>query len=188
MRYSLIFMLLLIPITLWALPCPNGGGILYKGDSIEEVIKQCGEPTTKRSNTYIFYMLQDWIYYIAHRYDSGFAQVIVSFKNGKVSKIHVTDYYYGVLICRRIVVQFGSAMTVQTSCNGAYDIGFTALCGAIFGIGDSTERVEAICGLPATKSNLDINKMETTELIYQGDDPQTIIFQNGKLSEWKQMR
>jgi hypothetical protein len=167
------------------LPCPNGNGILYKGDAIDEVIKQCGEPASRHSNKRILYTFQDWTYYIAHRYDAGFSEVVVSFKNGIVSNIHVNDHYWPP-ICRRTYFQYAQAITVQTNCDGAYTIGTTALCGSVFGIGDNTARVAAICGPPAARSELGSYTFEVTELNYEGDDPQTIVFENGKLTDWRQ--
>ncbi len=182
--YIFLF-LLFLPVTLWSLPCPNGNGILYKGDSIDEVVRQCGEPVSRNTNIRILYTFQDWTYYIAHRYDAGFSEVIVSFKNDVVSNIRVNDQY-SVPVCRRTYFQFGQAVTVQTNCNSTYNIGTTALCGIVFGVGDSTARVAAICGLPAARTELGRYTFEVTELDYAGDDPQTIVFENGKLTDWRQ--
>ena len=50
---------------------------------------------------------------------------------------------------------------------------------------DSKQVVESICGNPASQTNLQTDTEEVTELNYGGDQPQTIIFKNGKLSDWQ---
>lgn len=184
MYYYLLFILLLLPVTLWALPCPNGNGILYKGDSIDEVISQCGEPTTKRTSTRTLYTSQFWTYYISHQYNTGFSQMTIAFKNNLVSNIHIDDHF-GLSICNRTVLQYGAVMTVQTSCDGSYDVASTLLCGYSFGLGESTDRVAYICGPPAAQTPLQSYTIEVTELVYTGDSEQTIVFENGKLTDWK---
>lgn len=183
MRFFLLSILLFIPTSIWAMPCPNGNGILYKGDSIDQVISQCGEPATKRTSTQTIYTTQNWTYYISHQYDPGFSQMIIAFKNNLVSNIHIDDHFW-LPICRRTILQYGVVMTVQTGCDGSYDVASTLLCGNSFGVGDSTDRVTAICGFPAAETPLQSYTIEKTELVYTGESTQTIIFENGKLSDW----
>lgn len=169
----------------FALPCPNGSGILYKGDAVEEVIRQCGEPIEKKTVTKIVNSQQEWVYYRPHFFDEGFAQIIILFKNDRVSSIHITDRY-PYTICRKSAVQVGLITTIQTSCGDwIYDTAYTNLCGIAFGVGDSANAVESVCGPPETRSILQTDTMEVTELTYGGDHPQTIVFYNGKLTEWK---
>src|SRR5438094_527194 len=94
MKYALILVLLSLSTRVFALPCPNGSGVLYKGDALSEVIKECGEPLTQSTNTRTLYTLQEWTYYLRHAYDPGYSQLIVSFKNGIVMNIRVKDYFW----------------------------------------------------------------------------------------------
>jgi hypothetical protein len=75
-------------------------------------------------------------------------------------------------------------MTVQTGCDSAYNVASTHLCGLAFGAGDDIAAVESICGQPVAQTKQDYTFSET-ELTYGGDDSQTIVFQDGKLVDWK---
>lgn len=185
MKFSLRFLIFLVPTLLFALPCPNGNGILYKGDSIQEVLKECGEPLERHATKSEVYSLQEWIYDLPHAYDSGESQVDIIFENDLVSKIHITDIY-PLFFCQSGALQVGQLTTIQTSCgNWVYDTSYTSLCGIGFGVGASTQFVESACGEPASHNYLQNQTIETTELIYGGDHPQTIVFQNGKLTDWQ---
>lgn len=184
MKFSLILLLYVISIVTFAMPCPGGGGILYKGDSIEDVLKQCGEPSTKKTNTITLNASQEWTYNKPHLYDQGYSQMILSFNNDAVTRIHVIDHY-PYRVCRQSAVQVGAVMTFQTSCGDwVYDTVNTNLCGAVFGIGATKQFIQTHCGQPVTQNDTS-SSIETTELIYDGSSPQTIVFQNGKLTEWK---
>lgn len=186
MKLSLLLFLLIFYNLSFALPCPNGKGILYKGDSIEEVLKQCGEPNNKHSVTTTLYSLKRLIYYRPHPYNvGGHSQLIILFKNNKVSNIHINEHYT-YYMCRQSAVQVGLVTTVQTSCGDwDYYAAATNLCGSVFSINDSLEQVLSLCGKPAEQSDLATNNLVQTEFTYKGSTPQTIIFQNGKLVDWK---
>lgn len=185
MRQIFLLLFLLLMSKTFALPCPNGGGILYRGDSIEEVIKECGEPTSRRNTSQIMSSSQQSLYYIPHQYDTGYSELAIYYNNDRVSNMRVFDHF-PLYLCQNIAVQVGQMTTIQTSCGDtAYNTAYTTLCGWAIGIGDSLQRVEFICGPPSSKS-LQNNTIETTELTYSGGTrPQTIIFQNGRLLDWR---
>lgn len=187
MQYVLILPLALISTVLFALPCPNGNGFLYKGDSLEDVLKQCGAPVTKKTDVLVLSTFQQWIYYRGHAYDNGFSQLIISFKNDRVSSIRINDHYNTWYpVCRQFAVQLGLVTTVETTCgDSSYLTLFTNLCSRGFGIGETNEIVKSICGQPASQTKLQSDTIETTELKYDGTEPQTIVFTNGKLVDWK---
>lgn len=163
------------------MPCPSGGGILYKGDSIEEVMKQCGKPIATKSNIQIISTFEQWTYYFPYPYNYGDVKLEFFFKNDAVSEIKITEHSV-LYFCRSGAIQIGPVTTYQFSCGDwIYNTAYTKLCGQWINLGDNTQLVLAICGNPAEK-NSQINKIETTELIYPS---QTIIFQNGKLTEWR---
>lgn len=186
MKY-LIIISLLLSSSLFAMPCPNGRGIMYKGDSLEEVLKQCGPPTSKKTTKQTLLLQEQWIYNLAHAYDPGSTQLVVTFNNSYVSGILINERYSGPLIfCRQFAVQPGLFTTVQTSCgNTSYNTPSTNVCGPAFGIGATQAYVASACGTPANKTVLQDNFTESTELFYGGSSRQTIIFQNGKLIDWR---
>ena len=184
MNYRIIGLSLLIG-QLHALPCPNGQGILYKGDLIDEVVKQCGAPDAKNIVQRVRLTVDEAIYTRRNPYDPSVSQAIVLYRNDRVAQILIIDRF-SLPICRKVAVQIGSVTTLQTSCGDMnYQVSNTNFCGTRFGIGDYRTYVDSICGLPATFTHLQTETQETTELIYQGRNPQTIIFENGKLMDWK---
>lgn len=183
MKYALFFFLTLIPTKLFALPCPNGSGILYKGDSIEEVIKQCGEPTSKQSIQKIVSTMEEWIYYRSHYFDAGYTQVGILFENGLVKSIRINEINPWPL-CKQTLVQAGpSLVTTQLSCgNVSYNTGATNLCSYGITIGQTKEEVLSSCGNPQMITPLQNQIVNETEFSYGG---QGMIFQNGRLVEWR---
>lgn len=185
MPRAFLLLILMISIDLFAYPCPNGSGLFYKGDSIEEVIKQCGEPTSKHTTTRSIYSLKKMTYVRNYSHNLGFLQMELFFTNNKVSRIHMTDRNYSA-VCRSGVVQIGVFITTQQSCGDwIYDLTYTNYCGNVFGIGDTIENVKAICGEPTRYEDLQSQTSESTELFYGGSHSQTMQFQNGKLVDWK---
>lgn len=187
MKSITILSLVLFPTLLFALPCPDGRGILYKGDSIESVLKQCGEPLTKKTQTRTLFTSQQWIYYRGHQFDDGYSQLVITFINDKVSAIRINDYYNNwFYYCRKFPIQIGVLTTIETTCgNSSYSASYTNLCRLGFGIGESSQIVYSVCGQPASQTNLQSHTEQTTELIYGGASQQTIVFENGKLVDWK---
>ena len=185
MKRAFILLLVIVSTDIFALPCPNGNGILYKGDSIDEVLRQCGEPFAKHTSTQTLYSQQSLSYYRAHRFDRGYSQINIYFRNDRVARITI-DEHYPWPVCLSGFVAVGQVITFQRSCGDwVYDTLNTNLCGQLFGVTDSIQYVKSVCGVPAAQSNLEAYTVENTELTYGGNNPQTIIFQNGKLVDWK---
>lgn len=172
-----------LPLSALTLPCPNGKGILYKGNSLEEVIQECGEPLHKNTRIKTLHILEQWTYYIKHSYDPGYSVLVLSFTDGITTKIHIQDYFW-TPVCRPVMIRFGAATTVQTGCINFYDPMFTDLCGSIFQIGATIQTVEAMCGYPAVQTK-NVYTIDETEFFYGKGIQETIIFQNGKLFDWK---
>lgn len=175
-----------ISLSIFAYPCPNGGGIMYKGDSLEEVIKECGQPDAQNTKILNSYKLEEWLYIVSHPYDPGYSQIFVDLGNDAVTKIHINEYYT-LYQCRKTLISAGGSVTSQISCgNNSYDIGWTNLCGGGgFGINDTAQKVLASCGEPASRQTLKKQVQDKTELIYGADRPTTLIFENGKLVDWQ---
>jgi hypothetical protein len=183
---KIIFILFfcLLPTLSFALPCPSGTGILYKGDSIDEVIKQCGKPAITKSNTQVISTSEKLVYYISYSPDYGYIKLEVFAKNDVVTGLRVTEHtpiYY----CRTGAVLIGPLTTFQTSCGDwIYNPTSSNLCRGWINVGDKTQRILDQCGKP-DENDSQSNTIITTELIYEGKNSQTIVFQNGKLVDWK---
>lgn len=187
MKYPLFLLLFFLFFSsIYAMPCPNGNGVLYKGDSIEDVLKQCGEPTEKKTVLTNVTTYKRLIYNRPHPYDQGYSQANILFANDHVSNIHIFEYYT-VYMCRQALIQTGIVTTTQTTCgNWDFYTPNTGICGYIFGIGATIDYVKSVCGNPAQEIELPPNETATTEFTYKAfGQQQTIIFQNGKLADWK---
>jgi hypothetical protein len=160
---------------------------MYKGDTIESIIKECGQPSSRSSHILSTNTVEEWIYFTSHPYDPGYSQYIIDFTNNSITRIHVNEYYT-LYQCRTTLITGGSgSITSQFSCgDNFYDTGYTNFCGMGFGIGDSMQTVLAECGPPASKQTLQSQVQERTELIYGTDRPTTLIFDNGKLVDWRE--
>lgn len=185
-KFYLLASILLIPIAKsYALPCPNGEGVLYKGDSIESVIQQCGEPSAKRQIFKETFIVEEWVYYRGHAFDTGYSQVILLFNNNLVSSIRVYEVN-PYLYCQLTLISPGPLITTQLSCgNFNYDTGSVNLCGTIISVGAPKSVVLAACGNPSYRIPLQTQSFERTEIRYDGNNPQAIIFENGRLIEWR---
>lgn len=180
-RFCLL-LILIITMKAFAFPCPNGGGLFYKGDSVEEVIRQCGQPTSKKSTSQSLYSLKKLTYINYYPNNLGFLQMELIFTNDKVSRIHMTDRNYAVLCRSALTVVGGGVVTSQASCGDwVYDLINTNCNGIPFGLGETIENVKKYCGNPAREDNLGSQGSESTE-IYYGNHK--MIFQNGKLVDW----
>lgn len=184
MKYFLLIGLW--PAIAFSLPCPGGGGILYKGDTIAAVIQQCGEPQSKQTINKTTSSTKEWAYYKPHAYDQGSTQMVVIFNNDRVSNIRITERY-PYYLCQQGIVQISSVfITTQLSCGDWVTyLTWTSFCGWTFQIGDNIQYVASICGQPASQSTVQLQSVEETRFFYGGDDPQTIIFQNGRLVDWQ---
>lgn len=168
-----------------ALPCPNGQGVLYKGDTIATVLKQCGEPNQKRTQEIPGDSLQEWVYYQPHQYDNGAMQISLLFNNNFIARINLFDQNLSG-ICNTMVTQNDGVINTLYGCgNTNTDVSMVNMCGGTFSIGDPLAVVAQNCGPPAGQQVLQSGTLERTEFIYLTQPPQTIIFQNGNLVEWK---
>lgn len=177
-----LLILLFFPILALAMPCPNGQGILYRGDSVTEAIRQCGKPTKMTTNKQTLSSIEQLIYYRNQPYNYGNLQMVAIIENNRVSRITITQYY-PAYVCQQAVLQYGAVTTVQTGCGTTTtNTAITNFCGYNFGIGASIEDVLSICGPPASRSELQRNTQEETRLYYEDE---AIIFRNDKLVDWQ---
>lgn len=185
MKYTLIILFFFTYLTAHALPCPNGQGIIYKGDTIATVLMKCGQPNQTISRTQNINFVQEWIYYQPHWYSAGYTQISLFVYNNFISRIHIYDQNYSG-ICGQTVSVYGNLITTQFGCgNIGYDTALVNMCGSTFAVGDSIQAVVFRCGAPALQNPIQSYAIDQTEFIYLTNPPQTIIFQNGSLIDWQ---
>ncbi len=174
------------PLLGYALPCPNGNGIVYKGDSIAEVLKQCGEPYERKTEKIETLSQTEWVYYRPHIFDSGSSQIIFLLTNNRISRITITERY-PYFFCQTALVNVGATfITRQTSCGDwIYNPVVTNLCGVPVGVNDDISRLTSICGAPISQKELQSDRREHTVFIYTAPDSQLFIFEDEKLRDFR---
>lgn len=152
----------------FAMFCPSGFNIIQIGDPIDQVVKLCGNPDTKKITKSTPTQPQEWNYFVKpDPTQQGTLKMSVAFdKDKKVINITVN----------------GTSLVNTTICNGN-----------TIQYGDTDEKVKAACGDPAYKNQPAIDAAtaaalpitEIAELTYNTAPPVTLIFENGKLKDHK---
>ncbi len=144
--------------------CPNGFSSINMGDSLDAVVKACGEPDSKKTTKKLPFQAQEWVYYVAsYPGMTGTLKTTVAFDDsGKVINISVNGAGVSeTQICKNKTIQFGN----------------------------TPEEIEAVCGKPTyinkTTGEGAAKPTEITELQYNASPTVTLVFQNGILTERK---
>lgn len=186
-RLKIKIFLLLIALfsanNLFALSCPVTGGVIDKGDSLEEVIRRC--PATYQKKTYIktIPIAKQWIYYKPHFYDAASSVVTILFRNERVQNINITDNVspYATTCTTYAVPGYYQPYLATTCTPGVQNLSWSGVCGFAIGAGDTSQAVINACGLPAIEQVLQSVDVEVTELTYPTQPSETLIFENGIL-------
>jgi len=167
------FLFLLIPSVSFAWVCPNNFNQIVPGDTIDQVVKQCGKPQSKNVTEKTPMGPQEWQYFITPKKSVLPAQNELSQVAGASVKLSVALIEGKVI---NIAVQ-GSSLSSTT------------LCGPTIKVGDSFKSVERNCGKPTfiqrQESERDTKPLEVIEYKYNTAPPNTLIFENGRLKEHK---
>lgn len=154
-----------------AVMCPNNFNTVNVGDSVDSVLQQCGKPVTKNEYKIDVDVPQEWSYYvIVAPPNPATIQMTVVFVNKKVANITV------------------NAMSLVSTnvCGGTPNMnGFGTI-----NVGDDMDTVKAACGKPTFIKKGELpegsgNKIDVTELIYTGQSPYMMYFENGKFQSRK---
>src|SRR5438128_2336437 len=140
MKQILFVILFFISMSVFALPCPKTGNIIYKGDSIDDVKNACGKPDSVSTDLKVINKVQKWVYYRSQFYNQP---------NIKLS----------ILIQNNAVVNIKAGRDNVTSTN---------LCGVIFSISDNSQQVLNACGEPLLRENLEVQTIPVTIMKYKG--------------------
>jgi hypothetical protein len=187
MKYLLMIIMLFLSSTSFALFCPANFSQINIGDTIDQVIKTCGNPSSNSSHQKITVLSEQWTYYVKTNFNSfATSKMIIIFSNNKVINISIETNNS----INSNVYQVGNqpVLNVAYNNNQASSVASTSACGSPISIGDGPQKVANICGKPAfikqNKSPLTENTpIEITELKYSGITPTTLVFENGVLKE-----
>jgi hypothetical protein len=163
---------LLLPNISAALFCPTNFKQIYVGDSMDTVQQQCGKPDAETTKKEAKNTPQEWSYFIPQT-------VSMNMDN--------TSQAQGTL--KTTIAFDANGKIINISVNGI-GVGATQICGTSLQLGDTKDRVKAVCGDPSytNKQQNDSNggKKEEdtiTEFNYHTTPPVTLIFVNGSLTE-----
>jgi hypothetical protein len=150
--------------TCFAAFCPTNFNNIQNGDSIEDVIKQCGKPSSEKTQTVRETPAQEWTYFINQQTAAQASlRLIINIDKDKVNNIQL----------------------------GPGNVTNTAVCGTTIQIGDTAKAVEGACGKPNFVSvsagtnpqeNANFGGTKVTELTYSNAATTvTLTFENGVL-------
>lgn len=162
MRHLITILSLLIPISALSLSCPNSGSILKVSDSIQEITERCGQAISSNNFTKTINISGEWIYYITNSSNNSMTKMTILHDHGRVANIN-------------IFISGEKELNIQSS----------NICRNQIRIGDTMNYVQSVCDKPALKNTLQTESIEITELKYEGMSPNTLIFENNKLTSWK---
>lgn len=170
MKKRILFFSLLhfLPITAYAFFCPTNFNQIDYGNSIEEVIQQCGKPDNEKgsleSNDKI--IPQEWNYFIY--------QTVATTNLSPVQGTLKTSITFDE-----------NDKAINISVNGI-GVGSTTICNQPIQLGDSKETVKAACGEPSfinRQQNANVPPIVVSRFFYNTNPPATLIFENGRLKE-----
>lgn len=183
--------LLALPIAAYAIFCPSNFNNIDIGDSIEQVLKQCGPPASQNTYTLAQPVAEQWDYYIrTNPFNRTTSKMSVVFKDNQVINITLNiTATTNNLLCQEALDKKLSQTAIETACNQSTqkveNASWTTICGPIIRIGSTPENVEAACGAPVfvTKSQSQSQTPSTqiTEYKYNVPSPNILIFENGIL-------
>ncbi len=164
-----LLLTLLTPVTSFAFFCPTNFSQINIGDSIDTVTATCGKPDSQTTKEEPPPSAQEWVYLIPQTVPMNTNQ------NGQGTLKTTVDFD-----------QTGKAINITVNGIG---VGATTICNNNnVQLGGTTDQVKTACGQPsfinqqgATDATTAQSKKMTT-FIYNTNPPQTLIFEDGKLT------
>lgn len=193
MKHFMSALFFIFSTNAYAIFCPTNFNNINYGDTLDQVLQQCGKPNTQ--NTYVKNpaVPQEWNYYLKiHPFDPVTTKMTLVFKDDKVIYINIAgSNTANSVLCRTTRHTDNNSQQMQLACGNPYqsqyNVASTTICGPSIKIGDTPQAVEFACGKPifVTQSQTQDTTSEITELSYQGMPTITLIFENGRLKQRK---
>ena len=169
-KKCLLLCALLISPSSFAFFCPTNFNQINFGDSIEQVIQQCGKPDNQTGSimTDDSKVPQEWDYYISQ----------------SVSSFSMTPMQ-GTL--KTAITFDGTGKAISMMVNGI-GVGSSTICnGNTVQLGDTQETVKKACGTPSFISKQTsaepLPQIVVSIITYNTNPPVILKFENGKLTE-----
>lgn len=170
----MLTLFLFFPATSFAIMCPMNFNQIQTGNTIEQVIQQCGNPEKKEDKNVPVEGPQEWSFMVP--------QTVASNTMTQVTGTLKSSFAFDK-----------DGRIINISVNGI-GVGSTQICnGMTISLGDTREMVRNSCGKPAyinreqvSDNNPDPKSHKITTFIYNTSPPTRLIFIDGKLSERQQ--
>jgi hypothetical protein len=163
MKRLMSILILGMPIAVFGMSCPNSGSIIDQGDSVQEVLKHCGQPVSRNEYTKKISVAQRLEYYIP---TAGQASSRLTFlmSNDRVTNIIL---YNNNPSCQSNMDE--DSRVINTNCSASQvSVTTTNACGSVLSVNSSTANIIAACGAPASQQDLQFRDVRITELLYNG--------------------
>lgn len=177
MRKLLLLLTLTMPAACFAntFSCPGNGNFIEKGEALSKVISICGSPVSSRSYTKTISKTEEMTFYKPQASGRN-EKITLMFINERLANISV---YNSDLYCNPAVMPYGTqcpsvSINVQT----------TGECGYLLNVGSSKNSALQICGQPAEQKVLSSTLKNVTELKYNGAGQNTLVLEDGILTDW----
>jgi hypothetical protein len=169
MRYLYLLLSVLSPATCLAFFCPTNFSQINTGDSIETVIATCGKPDSQTTKEEPPPSAQEWVYLVPQAVPMNTNQ------NGQGTLKTTVDFD-----------QTGKAINITVNGIG---VGATTICNNnTIQLGSTPDQVKTACGQPSfinqqgAAGATTVQPKKITTLIYNTNPPQTLTFEDGKLT------
>lgn len=179
-KFATSLMMLLVSNISFALPCPTNSNIIYKGNTTEEIIKECGQPQSSKNYIKTVITAQKWQYYKNQYNNQTFNQ-----ENNNVN-VKLTFVFNQNKVVNINIVDSNCKTDSNNNCNpNGNDVASTNICGNLIRVDDTSETVQSICGAPTFAEDLGRKEIKVTEFTYNGSSVLTLIFENNILVDMK---
>ena len=163
-----------LPTLSFAMACPGNGSIIDTHNTPEQITKICGQPTNQKTyqNT------------VATKLEMQFLVPNVYGTNNKVTLLFNNDQ-----MINADVLSSGPCPGADPNnagiCQNETNTPSVSMCGVIIGARFTSAQVIAACGAPVKQTTLETHTDDVLEYQYDASKPNTLVFVNGVLSDWK---
>jgi len=181
MKKNLALICLFASSNIYALSCPSNGTPLNLDTSIQEVIQACGQPASTNRYQKTININEQLVYY--KNVLGKNIKVTLTFSYGKLQNINTLDTSPTTQTCQT-KNQYGQ--DISAPCNPIEENSMTSgICGPLIQAGNSIDAVRGSCGTPASDTISSTKTINFQELKYHAQGPDTLVFEDGKLVDWK---
>lgn len=162
--------------------CPNNGSMIDTGYTVAQIFQACGQPASSRNYQKVINTNETLTYY--RDILGANVKITLTFSNDKLANINIIDPRNTPNQNCQTTNQYGQI--VNTPCAPVeQNLLSSGVCGLLIQTGNNINYVRSICGTPASQNVISSITTNVKELTYNGISPNTLVFENGQLVDWK---